>query len=155
MEAHRPYPLFASFKGEEKKPIEISSWLEQWKGSPIPTRRSMLHFKLKELLGKVLGYPIEEISIERGFFDMGMDSLMAVELRKQLETLLGRPLSTTTLFSEPSILQLSDWISHEMKVQISEETTRKEASGELENMSDEEILALLDAQAEAVLGEEK
>lgn len=39
----------------------------------------------------------------RGFFDMGMDSLTAVELRKRFEVLLGRTLPVTLVFDHSNI----------------------------------------------------
>ena len=40
----------------------------------------------------VLGLRVDEVDTQQGLFDMGMDSLMSVELRSRLEKTLGRKL---------------------------------------------------------------
>jgi acyl transferase domain-containing protein/NAD(P)-dependent dehydrogenase (short-subunit alcohol dehydrogenase family) len=44
----------------------------------------------------------------RGFFDQGMDSLMAADFRKRLNAALGGGVSPTTLFEHATIVALSD-----------------------------------------------
>ena len=44
---------------------------------------------------------------DRGFFDMGFDSMMAVELRNRLEKRLGRPLPATLAFDHPTIQRMA------------------------------------------------
>ena len=52
----------------------------------------------------VLGMaPAEWGDPRRGFFDMGMDSLTAIELRKRMEVLLGRALPVTLVFDHASV----------------------------------------------------
>ena len=43
----------------------------------------------------------------KGFFDMGMDSLMALDLKKRLEAALGRSLPATLAFESPTIETLA------------------------------------------------
>lgn len=47
-------------------------------------------------------------------FDMGMDSLMAVELRGRLERSLGVPLPSTLTFNYPTIRALTDYLLKEV-----------------------------------------
>jgi acyl transferase domain-containing protein len=47
---------------------------------------------------------------ERGLFELGMDSLMSVELKRRLEEDLGQPLPSTLTFNHPSALALSKFL---------------------------------------------
>ena len=50
----------------------------------------------------------------QGFFEMGMDSLMAIELKKQLEAALGYVLPVTLAFKYPSIEAITTYLLHEV-----------------------------------------
>jgi acyl carrier protein len=49
----------------------------------------------------------ELIDPQRGFFDLGLDSLRALRLIERLQALLGRPLSPTLTFDYPTIAALA------------------------------------------------
>jgi myxalamid-type polyketide synthase MxaE and MxaD len=49
-----------------------------------------------------------------GFFDMGMDSLMAVELKSRLEAMFGQPLPSTLTFNYPNIEAVSGYLETEL-----------------------------------------
>jgi NAD(P)-dependent dehydrogenase (short-subunit alcohol dehydrogenase family)/acyl carrier protein len=76
--------------------------------APAGDRLVMLEDHLRGELARVL--QIEDAnSIDRhaGFFEMGMDSMMATELREQLQTSLGCPLPATLVFELPTISALA------------------------------------------------
>jgi hypothetical protein len=52
--------------------------------------------------------------VQLGFFDMGMDSLMMVELRSRLETSLKQTIPSTVLFEYPTINTLAEYIATEL-----------------------------------------
>ena len=49
-----------------------------------------------------------------GFFDLGMDSLMAVELKNRLDTQLGTAVSSTVIFEHPTIAALAKHLAEEV-----------------------------------------
>jgi acyl carrier protein len=59
------------------------------------------------VLGVEPGRPIDP---EKGLFEMGMDSLMSVELKTRLERLAGRPLPSTLTFNYPNVSSLARFI---------------------------------------------
>ena len=59
---------------------------------------------------------------QQGFFDMGMDSLMAVELKNRLETGLRVTLPSTVIFEYPTIKALAEYLAEEMFPSESEGT---------------------------------
>ena len=66
---------------------------------------------VKHNLAQVLGLdPDEPIDRNRGFFELGMDSLTSVQLRRRLEGAVKRSLSTTVAFRYPTIDSLSEHI---------------------------------------------
>jgi acyl carrier protein len=59
----------------------------------------------------VLGYANDDgIPVGRGFFELGLDSLMSVELKRRLETVVGRSLPSTLTFNYPNVLSLSGFL---------------------------------------------
>ena len=48
--------------------------------------------------------------LRRGFFDLGMNSLTALELRRRLETALGRSLPATLVFDHPNVEALGSFV---------------------------------------------
>ena len=45
---------------------------------------------------------------------MGLDSLMAVELRNRLQSSVGRPLPSTLAFDHPTVASIADFIASEL-----------------------------------------
>ncbi|MBB5066043.1 non-ribosomal peptide synthetase/type I polyketide synthase, partial [Granulicella mallensis] len=68
----------------------------------------LIEQKTADVLGFGTGYQQGTLDRDQGFFDMGMDSLMAVELRSQLQKATGVSLPATVLFDQPSIHALAD-----------------------------------------------
>jgi acyl transferase domain-containing protein/acyl carrier protein len=84
------------------------------KNAPPTRRRSILTAHLRAQTGSILGFdPSREIDLDRGLFDMGMDSLMAVELKGRLERSLSVPLPSTLTFNYPTIKALVDYLLSE------------------------------------------
>ncbi|WUH95736.1 phosphopantetheine-binding protein [Streptomyces sp. NBC_00433] len=63
------------------------------------------------LTSDLLALPAGDIDQDDGFFQLGMDSLLAVELRKELETRLRTELPSTVLFEQPTVAALVDFLS--------------------------------------------
>jgi malonyl CoA-acyl carrier protein transacylase len=88
-----------------------------------------------------------------GFFDMGMDSLLAVELKRRLETSLGNSVSATLAFNYPNIESLAKYLLKDvlnLSVMETSNSDFRENNSELalvatkvEHLSDEEAEALL------------
>jgi hypothetical protein len=52
--------------------------------------------------------------MQQGFFDLGMDSLMAVELKNRLEAELGVTLPLIRLIQGPSVSELATWLAEQL-----------------------------------------
>ncbi|MGE3809735.1 MAG: SDR family NAD(P)-dependent oxidoreductase, partial [Gemmataceae bacterium] len=78
--------------------------------SPAGQHRRLIQERLQQVAGQVMRLPSEQVDPRLGFFEMGMDSQMAVELRRRLEADLGRALPATLAFDRPRIVDLVDFI---------------------------------------------
>ncbi len=69
-------------------------------------RKEILTHYLQETIGKILGE--RSLNLELGFFEAGMDSLMAIELYNKLQADMGTlyKFPTTLVFDNPNILRL-------------------------------------------------
>lgn len=78
---------------------------------PMRQRRAALRAHLEGLARRILGVgPDHELVEERPLRDLGLDSLMAVELRNAIGTAIEKPLPATLLFDYPSIAALTDHV---------------------------------------------
>ena len=66
---------------------------------------------LRSRVAAVLGFKRDELDMKKGFFDLGLDSLTALELKKTLERDLGTELSTTVAFDYPTPEALSQFLA--------------------------------------------
>ncbi|MEA5516851.1 SDR family NAD(P)-dependent oxidoreductase [Nodularia sp. UHCC 0506] len=133
----------------------ISQQLEQ----ALPQQReNLLVEHLTNEIKQVLGLPASHIlKLRQGLFEMGMDSLMAVELKNRLQKNFGKVLPATLLFDYPSVEALTAYISQEIMewsseklppgtVSINEQQLVDPESTELETISENELSNLLAAE---------
>jgi acyl carrier protein len=79
-------------------------FLLQLEQAPASDRQDLLSDRIQAEVGRVLKFaPSQLPDSQQGFFDMGMDSLMAVELKNRLEVILGRTFPVTLVFEHPTI----------------------------------------------------
>src|SRR5262249_6371455 len=71
--------------------------------TPAVERRAVLAARVRALLAGIIGVDAGTIDTQAGLFDLGLDSLMATELRARLEAALGQPLRSTLVFDFPSV----------------------------------------------------
>jgi acyl transferase domain-containing protein/acyl carrier protein len=92
-----------------------ASALEAFERALPAERKSLLidHVRANviEVLGFESGYRLD---LEQGLFDLGMDSLTAVELKNRLQSSLGRSLPSTLLFDYPNVQKLSDYLARDV-----------------------------------------
>ncbi|MEQ9434195.1 SDR family NAD(P)-dependent oxidoreductase [Hyphomonas sp.] len=94
----------------------------------------------------------DAISPDRGLFEMGMDSLMSVELRRRLEVGTGLKLPTTVTFNYPNVNALAGFLDSRFGIQTSpakmETTGKTELSqpvDDYDSISEEDLAARLRA----------
>jgi acyl transferase domain-containing protein/acyl carrier protein len=70
--------------------------------APADRERVLVEIVQREV-AQVLGLPASQVDPEQGLFEIGMDSLTALELRTRLETVVGRALPATLVFDCPNV----------------------------------------------------
>ena len=74
-------------------------------------RRVLLQAELALILKKTMGFSEHyTIDAQKNFFDMGIDSLMALEIKNHAQRLINTPLANTLLFDYPTLDTLSQFI---------------------------------------------
>jgi acyl transferase domain-containing protein/acyl carrier protein len=114
------------------------------------TRRAVVLAHLREQAAKVLSLgPSQPIDVREPLSELGLDSLMAVELRNAIGDLVGRSLPATLLFKYPTLTALTDYVLNDV-LALAEPAAEATAPGapdadlaEVEPLEDEEIKRLL------------
>ncbi|MBI5509925.1 MAG: thioester reductase domain-containing protein [Deltaproteobacteria bacterium] len=78
-------------------------------------RRASLVEHVKEIVVRAIGHdPAQPLDVQRPLMDLGMDSLLAVELRDVLRRSVGRKLPATLAFDYPSIVAIARFLDDEL-----------------------------------------
>jgi len=126
--------------------------VEELNALPLSRRVERIRQLVESHAGRALGLtPGKSIDLQRPLHELGLDSLMSVELRNSLASAFGRSLSATLLFDYPTLESLTrylakDVLNLEPTNQASSETvdTANESDlQELQNMSESEAESLL------------
>jgi acyl carrier protein len=140
-------PLYAEMKPGRAEP-DLRRKLAD---APPSKYRSILQAHIREQAARILGLPASTVIDGRQpLNELGLDSLMAVELRNALGRSVGATLPATLLFDYPVIDGLADYLANDvLKLQAFTEKsietmpdTRSQAA-ELDKLTDEEAEALL------------
>jgi SAM-dependent methyltransferase/NAD(P)-dependent dehydrogenase (short-subunit alcohol dehydrogenase family) len=89
-----------------------------------------------------------DVQVHYGLFDLGMDSLMSVELKKRLEGGSGLQLPSTLTFNYPSVGALAKYIDDQLQMHskvISAQSTDSNKSGDDADISEDQLAAKLAA----------
>ncbi|HZC11702.1 MAG TPA: SDR family NAD(P)-dependent oxidoreductase, partial [Mycobacterium sp.] len=84
--------------------------VEQLTNAPVQQRRKLLANYLRDAVAEVTRVDPAEIREDAGFFDLGMDSLMAVELRRRIEQGVGKQIPATLAMDYPRLSDVVDYL---------------------------------------------
>jgi len=87
----------------------------------------------RSALARVLEIEEEEIPLDADLFDLGIDSMKALDLRASVQKELGYELSATLLFDYPNVLSLVDYLGIELLKLWSVSPLAEEAEALAEN----------------------
>ncbi len=138
------------------KPAEAPNFLDEV-SALLPKRRfNHIAAEVRRQAARVLGIdPQKTIDLDLPLSEMGLDSLMAVELRNKLSGLAGQTLPSTLLFEYPTIRGLAAYLEQtlfpaaeveDQEAQPPDGQAPQDGAAEtpdLDDMSEEEIAALL------------
>ena len=92
-----------------------SAFIEQLQSASIAQRSAVLTQHLQQLVAQVMNFnSTDDVKTNVNIFDLGMDSLMAIELRNRLQESLSCKLPATFLFDHPNINKLREYIEQKV-----------------------------------------
>jgi acyl transferase domain-containing protein/NADPH:quinone reductase-like Zn-dependent oxidoreductase/acyl carrier protein len=148
--------FFAEFlpaaKKTEMKPAASANetkkgGLEEILAGPKPEQAERMETYVRQAARKVLGLSAgRPMPAETALQEMGLDSLMALELRNVLAQAAGRPLSATLLFDYPTIRSLSGFLIGLLMPESETKAAETKTPAAVEEMSDAEAEAMLMAE---------
>jgi 8-amino-7-oxononanoate synthase len=99
----------------EAQPQVTFSLVQQLMATSEAQRHQILQEYIRTQIAKVLGFSnSEDIDTQEKFADLGMDSLMAVEFKNNLQTSFGNAVSLTAAFDYPTVELLTNYIAQEL-----------------------------------------
>jgi acyl transferase domain-containing protein len=134
-------------------------------GSPSLTREALLAAEpaeghqllasyLCERMAKILGLAVSRLDVQQPVNALGLDSLMVLELKNQIQSDLGVAISLVDLFKGPTIVQLTAQLFDRLTTLASTPSKplaltiapsrAKELLAQLDQLSDEKVDSLLD-----------
>lgn len=78
-----------------------------------------------QLISHTLGIPADRLDQERPLNELGLDSLMAVELINQLESDLEVRIPNSELMKNPTALQITDLVLRELRIKVQQQPERE------------------------------
>jgi acyl transferase domain-containing protein/acyl carrier protein len=131
-----------------------TSRLQQLLTAPEEERLELLTNLVKETVMMVLGYdsaqPMDE---DHGFFDLGMDSLTALELKNRLQVSLEHALPSTLAFDHSSVNALAEFLFNEVleipAADNDDDTVNDDTST---GLSEEDVAELLEEKLRSLTG---
>lgn len=85
--------------------------LEEMEQAPASERKALLANYIRSQVADILGFGApDRVDPRQGFFRMGMDSMMTVQLRNRLEATLGCALPPTLAFEYPTVESIAQFI---------------------------------------------
>ncbi len=84
--------------------------VERLTNAPVQQRKKLLTDYLRDAVAEVTRVDPAEIREDAGFFDLGMDSLMAVELRRRMEQGVGKEIPVTLVMDHPRLSDAADYL---------------------------------------------
>jgi acyl transferase domain-containing protein/acyl carrier protein len=133
----------------KKSKVKSETLLDQLKRLDTGRRVMLVQSTLIKMLSDALKLKGSyEIDTRERLFDLGVDSLIAVELKNKLQAELGLPISSTLLFDYPTVESLTNYVLNDLLLSVLKSTSDKATPSQAHQMDsiseDEAELALLE-----------
>jgi acyl transferase domain-containing protein/D-arabinose 1-dehydrogenase-like Zn-dependent alcohol dehydrogenase/acyl carrier protein len=100
--------------------------IERLTNAPVQQRKRLLTDYLLDAVAEVTRVDAAEIREDAGFFDLGMDSLMAIELRRRIEQGVGKEIPATLAMDYPRLSDVVDYLLSDV-LGLSQQASAKSA----------------------------
>ncbi len=114
--------------------------------APPEERRQLLESHLRAQVARVVGMSASKLDVQQPLNRLGIDSLMAVELKNRIELDLGTTIPVAKLLQGPSVALLTDELLASLPASSSEDDAAKVAQllDQLDQLSEDEVKAILE-----------
>lgn len=139
-------PLLASLAAETISEPATAPFRKALQDVPASRRLALLEDHLREQTARVLGLPPSRVDPTRSLDTLGLDSLMALELRNRLEAALGLKVSPTLAFNYPTLAAMADHLGRRLGIAVTEsqpQAGEADMARRIEELSDDEAAAIL------------
>jgi acyl carrier protein len=90
-------------------------WVEQLVEIPLSERTALVQaLVVAEFKAWLLMDDTDALPFDESYFELGLTSLGATEIKQRLESRLGRPFDSASLFNNPTISHLLDYLRAEV-----------------------------------------
>ncbi|AGL16390.1 type I polyketide synthase [Actinoplanes sp. N902-109] len=151
MEARRPRPLFTRLRAEGSAVRGLTVHAARIAAMPSHlARTAAVRTAVHQHVAAVLGLPEgHRLDADHGFFDAGMDSLMAMELKNTLEQVFGLELPATAALEHPTVTGLTGFLLSQIVALhpaplVPGQSRSGAPAGPDGELSEQELVALLD-----------
>ena len=138
----------------DEPPLKQSDLARRLEAVPVGQRKDIVLAHIRGEVAQVLDCDPAQLDPQRGLFEMGMDSLMALKIQKRLEAILGRSLPSTLAFDHPTLDALAGYLErelfpaesapeHALEPPARETVAQASDRDGLEHLSEDELVALL------------
>jgi acyl carrier protein len=112
-------------------------WLRRWQQVSSSDRLVLGIQYIQERVAEILGLAPNQPEPDQSFFELGLDSLMQIQLRNCILRDLGLEISIRTMFEQSTVAKLAVAIN-ELQAKLSEPADVSGILAEVESLSDEE-----------------
>ncbi|MGG6293712.1 MupA/Atu3671 family FMN-dependent luciferase-like monooxygenase [Leptolyngbya sp. AN02str] len=110
-----PLPTSGADPNHAASVAHAQALLQELETLPPKAKRQRLMAHVQTQAAAVMGIrPADSLDPQRGLFEMGMDSLMALELKTSLESSLGQPIPAVAAFEHPTVAALATYLAQEI-----------------------------------------
>ena len=92
----------------------ISAPVRAWSEMAVDDLLNELEAGLRTILARELRLPEAELDVDRPFAELGLNSVMAMSIRREAEQLVGIELSATMLWNHPTIASLTAFLAKKL-----------------------------------------
>jgi phthiocerol/phenolphthiocerol synthesis type-I polyketide synthase A len=95
-------------------PAEPHAATPAWAEMPAEEMRRELQAGLRAILARELHLPEADLNLDRPFAEYGLNSVMAMSVRRETEQFVGIELSATMLFNYPTVIDLAEFLAKKL-----------------------------------------
>ena len=131
-----------------------SDWRRQIESAAPVDRLDIIGQAVRDVVGSVLRVKPEGLRLDQPLTDLGLDSLMAVEIENSIESAIGVALPPASLMRARTIGQIANLIAEHLGTATNQKAAPSTKPEEAGSAEDVDLDALSDAEIDQLLGEE-